>query len=170
MDKRFDLALAIGATALGVALYALTFSISTGSVHDPVGTRGALQFVAILIAVAGVALIARRLRGWRDQPRLVPPDGSSDDPAHAASGLRPLGIVALGLAFALALDPLGFLIATPPVLAAGLALMEVRSAKVLVGYSVGLTAIVFCVFVGLFDVLLPLGPLDVYSDVLWFQF
>jgi putative tricarboxylic transport membrane protein len=169
MDKRIDLALAVGVVTLGVALFGLTFSINEGTVHDPVGTRGALQFLGLLMAAAGVALTVRRLRGWPDQPRLVRSDGSKDDSDHPASGLRPLGIVALGLAFALLLEPLGFLILTPPVLAGLLLLMRVRALKVLVGYSLGLTLIVFCVFVGMFDVLLPLGPLLPFQDVLWFQ-
>lgn len=169
MNKRVDLALAFVVLALGLTLYGLTFTISKGSVHDPVGTRGALQFLAVVLALAGAALVARRLRGWRGQPELVPPDGSSDDPGHASSSWRPLAIVALGLVFALGLEPAGFLLITPPVLAACLLLMRVRSVRLVVGYSVGLTAIVFAVFVGMFDVLLPLGPLNPYQDVLWFQ-
>ena len=163
MDRRKDLAVALGFAALGAAMVILAFDIPVGRIRDPIGTRGFPIVTGAAICVGGLALAARRLRRWRHEQVVVPAEGSTDDqPDKPASTWRAMAMWALCFGYVLALDNVGFLIATPVLVAAGLLLMDVRQPVKLVLVSLVPAGLMFWLFHIVLHVRLPLGPFTPY--------
>ena len=91
---------------------------------------------------------------------MVPAEGMEDDQGvPPGSALRALSIWAVAIAYVLALPSVGYLLATPALLAAMLWLLEIRS-WMLVAVPIGFTIPVFLVFTAFLNVRLPTGILD----------
>jgi hypothetical protein len=171
MDKRVDLAVAVGFLAFGVWLLAESFRIPQGSVPDSIGSGGVARVLAVGIIVLTGVLIVRRVASWRRTVgNAVPPEGSEDDAEHQSSTRRAGLMFAFLVAYALAVKYLGYPIATPVFVVVALVLMQVRSLVKLVAIPVTYTVTTYALFVGVFGVLLPLGVLSTWDYYLWFHF
>jgi hypothetical protein len=163
MDKRKDLAVALAIAALGAAIVVLSFDISVGRIRDPIGTRAMPIIVGSLIFAGGAALAARRLVRWRREPRLLPPEGSTDEqPDLPASTWRAVAMWALCFGYVWLLPAAGFPLLTPVLIAAGLLLMGIRQPVKLAAVSVLPVAFLFWLLDLVLNVRLPLGPLAPY--------
>src|SRR6218665_1287109 len=114
IDTRRDLVMALAVLVLGVLVIYLAGTIGEGVYRDTVGPRAFPYAVGILLAVGGGFLVARRLQAMHaGEGYLTEGEGSADEDGHPASGTRAITIMVLTVAFAAALEPAGYLIATP---------------------------------------------------------
>jgi hypothetical protein len=166
VDRRKDLAVAVGVAALGVAMVILAFDIPIGRIRDPIGTRAMPIVVGGLIFAGGASLAVRRLARWRRESTVVKADGSTDEqPELPAATWRALAMWGLCFGYVALLSTVGFLILTPVLIGAGLWLMEVRRPVRLVVISVVPVALMFWLLHIVLNVRLPLGPLAPYLVV-----
>lgn len=165
MDKRTDLVGVMLIVGLGVWYYALAGQLPDTRMGDPLGPRGFPKYLAVGIITTALFLFIRQIRKWSGTPGWKhTPEGESDDPAFSASGARVIGLITLTFAYLALLIPLGYLLATPVFLTAVLTLLGIRRPRVLAAVSVGMTLVLFVVFVLLARIYLPLGPMDFISD------
>ena len=163
MDRRKDLAVALAIAALGAAIVILAFDISVGRIRDPLGTRAMPIIVGSLILVGGAALAARRLLRWRQEPTMVTTEGKADEqPSLPASTWRAMVVWGLCFGYVVLLPSAGFLLLTPPLIAAGLWVLRLREPVKLVLISVVPVAALFWLLSIVLNVRLPLGPLAPY--------
>lgn len=160
MDRRVDLGLAAAFVALGAIIIALTTTIGTTVVVDPVGPRGFGYFLGAALVFGGTAAALSRLRRWNEGARgdIVPSDGAEDEDDAPVSAARPVLVVLSAGVYIALLDVLGFLLATPLFLGALLRLMQTRSARGRIVIPLAFTIVVFIVFVLGLNVGLPAGP------------
>jgi len=160
MDKRVDLALSIGLILLGAFICYVASGFRVGVFPDPITPRGVPYIMGGFLIIAGIVLSFRRLMTWSALPGvLVPSEGTDDEPGHPASGLRSAGIVILACIWIWLLRPVGYLILSPLVLAGMLWLMQVRSKRIIVLFSLGFPLAVWVIFSLLLKIVIPLGPL-----------
>lgn len=146
--RRADLMTGVGLLAFAAAYFQQSFAITVGFAGDRLGPTFFPRLLALVLAGCALVLIARALRG-------------RSDPAPLPAVRLPLLLGTLGLTvvYILALAPLGYLLATPPYLAALVWLLGYRSPTGLAGAAVGITAVLYLVFVQALKVLVPMGPL-----------
>jgi hypothetical protein len=160
MDKRGDLAMALGFVLLGATICYLASGFRVGVFPDPVTPRGLPYLTGGFMVVAGLFLAARRILSWSALPgTLVVSEGADDEPGYPASGLRAAAIIALVFLWVWLLRSVGYLLISPPILAAMLWLMDVRSKLILIGFSIGFPLAVWVIFSILLKIVIPLGPL-----------
>jgi putative tricarboxylic transport membrane protein len=103
------------------------------------------------------------IRAWRIPASQVAAaletEGDEDEPGVPASTIRCFTVMALSLVYGLLLIPLGYLVATPLYVAAGLYALSVRSKVLLVAVPVLLTAFCYYIFAEVLLVPLPSGVL-----------
>jgi putative tricarboxylic transport membrane protein len=103
------------------------------------------------------------IRAWRLSARraaaALESEGDEDEPNIPASTIRAVGVMALSVLYGLLLTRLGYLVATPVFVAAGLYVLSVRSRILLVAVPLVLTAFCYYVFAELLRVPLPSGVL-----------
>lgn len=162
IDRRVDLSLSIATLALGLFLVYGSYGIRRGSIPDPIGSGGWAWVLGIAITIIALALIARRLAGWRtDAGNLVPSDGAKEEePSVPSSSIRPFLLLAVGAAWIYALPLIGFIAATFLMSAAGIALMNVRSLTKLLLVPLLFSLIVWEVFGQIFGIHFPGGPIE----------
>lgn len=171
VDKRVDLAVACGFLLFGCWLLYATTRIPRGSIDDAVGSGGVARVLAVAIIALSGYLVLHRLFTWlRYRGRLVPGEGSADDPVAPATWQRAFKVFTLLAAYVLGVKFVGYLLATPFFLLMGLWVMDVRGAARLAGIAIGYTVGSYALFVGVFGVLLPLGVMDRWDYFLWFHF
>lgn len=161
MDKRIDLFIAGIVFLFGCFVLVESFGIRpTGPVVDTIGPRGFPIVIGAIFAIGGLAVATARLRAWNAEPgNLVTTDGEPDEPNVPASGPQAWALMAIAICYALTLQHLGYLIATPLFVGFALVAMKLRSVATLVGTAAIYTAITYLVFATLMGVRLPLGPL-----------
>lgn len=102
-------------------------------------------------------------RAWRSSAEKVEAalesEGDEDEPGVPSSLVRASGIMGLSLLYTVVLNPIGYLIATPVFVAAGLYVLAMRSKIGIVAVSVLLTAFCYYVFAEVLSVPLPSGLL-----------
>jgi putative tricarboxylic transport membrane protein len=132
----------------GLGLLALTFGLPAATAADPVGPRGFPGLLGLVILACGVALAL--------VPRAEP-----DAAERGALAPRPLlGAIALTALYLAILEPVGYLLATPPYLA-GLLLVQGRvPARTLLLTALGVPAVLYALFAVAMRVPLPMGPLE----------
>jgi hypothetical protein len=161
MDKRGELALAVGTGLLGVFILVASRNIRAGLLHDPITSRGLPIMTGILLIIGGIALTVRQLLTWSVLPgNLVPEEGQTDEEGYPASWVRAFGIILVSFIWQWLLKPAGFLIATPFYLAASSWIMGVKSWVKIIGFSIIFTLLVWAIFHPLLYIKLPLGPLE----------
>ena len=146
--RRADLLIGVGLLAFAAFYFQQSFAITVGFAADRLGPNFFPRLLALTLVACALALIGRSLRG-RSDPAPLPP-------------MRvPLLVWTLGLtiAYALALQRLGYLIATPLYLAALVWLLGYRSPAGLAGTALGVTAALYLVFAQALKVLVPMGLL-----------
>lgn len=132
----------------GLGLLALTVGLPAATAADPVGPRGFPGLLGLVILACGVALVL--------VPRAEP-----DAAERGALAPRPLlGAIALTALYLAILEPVGYLLATPPYLA-GLLLVQGRvPARTLLLTALGVPAVLYALFAVAMRVPLPMGPLE----------
>ena len=161
MDKRCDLALAVGTGLLGVFILVASRNIRAGLLHDPITSRGLPIMTGILLIIGGIALTVRELLTWSVLPgHLVPEEGQTDEKGYPASWVRAFGIILASFLWQWLLKPLGFLIDTPFYLLASSWIMGVKSWVRIISFSILFTVLVWAIFHPLLYIRLPLGPLE----------
>ena len=169
MDRRVDLAVAGAFLAFGGWLFWASGNIRQGSVPDSVGSGGVARVLATVIIIMSATLIVRRLLSWTRTTRLLAEEGSTDDERAPASSRRAFLVFAMLVAYVAGVQYVGYPIATPLFLLAGLLAMDVRSISKLTAIPIGYTVGTYVLFVGAFGVLLPLGLLQPWDYYLWFH-
>jgi hypothetical protein len=132
----------------GLGVLALTVGLPAATAADPVGPRGFPGLLALVIAACGTALAL-----W--------PREASEDEGRGRLAPRPLlGAIGLTAAYLAALEPAGYLLATPPYLA-GLLLVQGRvTVRAFLLTVLGLPAALYALFAVAMRVPLPKGPLE----------
>ena len=161
MDKRMDLAVAVGVAIVGALMLIGIRGMRRGTVPDPVTSRGLPILVGAFLAIGGIVQAVRQLLTWRVLPgHLVPEEGQEDERGYPSSAIRAIIIILLSMLWELLLDPLGFLIITPLYLVACSLVMGVRSWRKIIGFSLVYSVASWFGFGSLLGVRLPLGPFD----------
>jgi hypothetical protein len=160
MDKRVDLVVSLVVVAVGILIVYMASGFRVGSFPDPVTSRGLPYFTGTYLIIAGLILAARRVYTWQQIPgNYTMTEGHEDEADHPASTVRAFSIMGLALLWAVLLRPVGYLLITPPVLAAILWLLDVREVKKLVAFSLIFALVLWLAFSVILGITLPYGPL-----------
>ncbi len=154
-----NLTAGILAVVLGIAYLIGAFMVPVYEAGDQIGPRAFPFLVAAIVIVSGGILVAKDLRA----PERVPFTwGFSSDPVL---WLRILAIMVLGIAYGLALDTLGYLIATFLFMVGVCSLINARKHGQNLLIAAIFSLVTFVVFAVVLNLSLPRGLL---GDVLPF--
>lgn len=146
--RRADAVAAVLLLAVAAVYFQQSFLIVRGFATDRLGPAFVPRVLAGALALLSLTLLARALAG-RSDPTPPPP---------ARTALLATTLVLL-TAYGAILPRLGFLLATPLLMAATLRVLGVRRPLPVVAAATGITAALYVVFGRLLGVLLPPGPL-----------
>jgi len=146
--RRADFYIGLGLLAFALVYYQQSFSIVRGFASDRLGPAFFPRMLALALAALSLALIGRALAGRSDPSR----------PPEMRLGVF-AAVMGLLVVYAAVMPVVGFLIATPVLLAAVIRLLGLRQWAAVLGTAVGVTAVLYVVFGRALHVLLPLGPL-----------
>jgi len=152
---RVDRVLGAVLVCFGVGVLALAFWLPATTAADPVGPRGFPVLLALVILFCGVALVVA--------PERPSPAGAPDGEAEERGALAPRPLLsAIGLtgAYLAVLEPAGYLLATPPYLAALLLVQGRVTTRAFVLTVLGLPVALYTLFAVVMRVPLPPGPLE----------
>jgi putative tricarboxylic transport membrane protein len=140
----------------GLGVLALAVWLPATTAADPVGPRGFPVLLALVIVACGVAL---GVAPERPSSAGGAPDGEAEE--RGALAPRPLlGAIALTAAYLAVLEPAGYLLATPPYLAALLLVQGRVTPRAFVLTVLGLPVALYVLFAVVMRVPLPPGPLE----------
>ena len=145
--RRADLVGGIGLLIFAAFYFERSFAISTGLASDRLGPSFFPRVLATVLALLAAVLMGRALS-----------DRSDPAPLSKVRVTRLFAILTLTVVWALLLPRVGFLIATPLLLGTVMWTMGLRRWRGLIGVSLGMTLVLYLVFVRFLKVLLPLGP------------
>jgi hypothetical protein len=146
--RRADLAAGALLLALAAVYLLQSLDIERGFASDRLGPAFFPQLLGAVLAVLAVVLVIRALAG-RSDPNPPPP---------ARTGLL-WAVVGLLVAYGVVMPHVGFLLATPPLLAAVTVALGLRQPLLVVAPALGITLVLYAVFGRLLGVLFPRGPL-----------
>jgi hypothetical protein len=146
--RRADLLGGIGLLLFAAFYFERSFAISTGLASDRLGPTFFPRVLASGLALLAAVLIIRALL-----------DRSDRTPLSAVRATRLFGVLGLTILWALLLPRVGFLLVTPLLLGSVMWTMGLRRWRGLIGVSIGMTLVLYLVFVRGLNVLLPMGPL-----------
>ncbi len=150
-----DRAVALVLVGLGLGVLVLAFGLPPATAADPVGPRGFPALLGLVMLACGVALGVAPGRARS----AIAPEGDAE--ARGALALRPLfGAIGLTAAYLAVLEPAGYLLATPPYLAALLLIQGRVAPRAFVLTVVGVPAVLYVLFAVAMRVPLPPGPLE----------
>lgn len=144
--RRVDLLTGFVLVAFAALYFERTFHITIGLASDRLGPTFFPRLLAALLALCGLGLLFRAAAGRSDSPR----------PAPMRLGLF-VAIITLALGYLVALPVIGFVVLTPLLLGAVMALLGLRNWWALAGTSIGITLLLLLVFVEMLRVPLPMG-------------
>jgi putative tricarboxylic transport membrane protein len=161
MDRRIDLAIAVGVMVLGAAVFIVASNIVVPAREiDPLGPRLFPSVLGAALLIGGGATAARRLRGWRSEPPwTVAPDGEPDEPDVPASAAMAATVMGLSVAYVITLTAVGYIVGTLLFVLLALWVLRVRTWRKLVLTGVGYVAVSYVVFTYVVSVDLPQGLL-----------
>ncbi len=160
MDSRKDLIFSIGVIALGLAVIYIAHSWPEPLIQDTVGPRAFPYGIGLLFVLGGAFIAVQRVRNMHASNGYeVPGEGGEDEDGVPASGVRALTLVGLCAVYTLVLNPIGFLIATPPFVALALILMEERKPVLVLTTAVSFTVVTYVLIHTLLGGRLPPGVL-----------
>ena len=160
MDRRTDLVGSLTVVLFGLLVLVLSSMQQEATVRfDSIGPMGLPRVLGGLFVVLGSLQTLRTVRGLKLYGRFAPHEGSEDEPEHPASPLRGLGFILGSVAYLALMPVLGYLLATPMAIAAGLWALEFRRVRAIVIIAGSFTLIGFYVFGDLLSVPLPTGLL-----------
>lgn len=161
MNKYIDLAGSVLIAALGAFVLSVAFSYAAPKVvFDAIGPMGFPKAIGAFLLVGGLVQSVRTVGYIRRFGKWSPDEGVSDEPDHPTSKWRALGVIAGCFGYVLLLDPLGFLIATPLAITAGLWAMGYANWVRRVVVALAFTSVGFVVFEIVLAVPLPAGPIE----------
>ncbi len=146
--RRADLVIGLGLLVFAAVYFDQSFNIVRGFASDRLGPAFFPRMLAVALAVLAVALLVRAGSG-RSDPTPLP----------AMHPTLFFVTLALLVAYGLALPSLGFVIATPLLLAAVIRLLGQREWPGVIGTALGTMVVLYAVFGRMLHVLLPMGPL-----------
>ena len=150
-SARDDRAVAAVLVCFGLGVLALTVGLPPATAADPVGPRGFPALLGLVVLACGAALAF----GWGTAP------ADRDAAPRGALALRPLlGAIGLTALYLAVLEPAGYLLATPPYLAALLLVQGRVTPRAFVFTVLGLPAVLYLLFAVAMRVPLPAGPLE----------
>jgi putative tricarboxylic transport membrane protein len=155
-SARIQRAVSAVLVCFGLGVLGLALRLPPATAADPVGPRGFPALLGLVILTCGVALgvAARRV------PSASAPEGDAE--ARGVLAPRPLlGAIGLTAAYLAVLEPAGYLLATPPYLAALLLVQHGRvTPRAFVLTVLGVPAVLYALFAVAMRVPLPPGPLE----------
>ncbi len=171
MDRRIDMAVALGFVLAGLLVIWQATLIKQGVMRDPVGPRAAFYLCGGIMALGGLWIVLRNWLAMRAGAGLLANnEGTEDTPGHPARFVRAAALAALCLAYALLFNPLGYLIATPLFLLSALFLMGQRHWGWNLAVAALFTLIAYLVFAKVLGVRMPHGPLtDLFRQLGWIR-
>lgn len=154
-STRVERVLAAALVCAGLGVLALAMRLPAATAADPVGPRGFPVLLALVLLACGAALaIGPRIPAGARVPASAPE-------ARGPLAPRPLlGAIALTALYLRVLEPAGYLLATPPYLAALLWLQGGITPRAFLLTVVGLPAALYALFAVAMRVPLPGGPLE----------
>lgn len=164
VDKRADLALAVGVLLLGLTVVYLARGIKHGVLQDPIGPAGFASFLGGLIAVLGLILVVRRLISSRKSVdgRVYADGGEGDERGLPASGIRPFVLLAVGFGWDFMLPRIGFITATWLACLVAMFAMRTRSVVKLVVIPICFSFLTWMLFTRVSGLRFPAGPVDLF--------
>jgi putative tricarboxylic transport membrane protein len=167
MNRRIDLAGAVGVCLLGAFVLVHSLTAPTPSVqNDAIGVWGFPMFLGGLLAVLGLTQSIRTFRDLRATGPIGIPEGTEDEEGHESSGLRALGFMAGLLLYLALLKPVGFVIMTPIAIYVSLWAMQMKGWVKRTIFAVAFTVLAFFCFAEIVGVPLPVGPLtDLFLEL-----
>ena len=161
MNKYIDLAGSMLIVALGVFVLAVAFSYPEPKVvFDSIGPMGFPTAIGSFLVVGGLVQSVRTAVYIRKFGKWAPEEGVQDEPEHPSSKWRALLFIAGCFVFLLLLPVLGFLIAMPLAIVAGLWSMDYSTWLRRVLVALGFTLFAFAMFGLGLGVPLPPGPIE----------
>jgi putative tricarboxylic transport membrane protein len=146
--RRADFFIGLGLLAVALLYYQQSFSIVRGFASDRLGPAFFPRMLALALAALSLTLVIRALAGRSDPSR---------PPAMRVGVFA--AVIALLVIYAVVMPAVGFLIATPVLLAAVIWLLGLRRWVTVLGTALSVTAVLYVVFGRALHVLLPIGPL-----------
>jgi putative tricarboxylic transport membrane protein len=107
-----DLVFGSATLAVAVIYYALTSTIPSSQLADPVGPQGLPKIYAVALAALSMLLIARSLRAPNPEP--ANPESRIPNPGN----MRVVGMLLIGIAYIFVLPYLGYLLSVAMLIAA----------------------------------------------------
>jgi hypothetical protein len=160
-DRWVDVAVGLAFALFGVAIVVIgELTLREDIQGDLLGPKAFPRLLGTCLFAGGIYVA---IRAWRMPASRVAAslesEGDEDEPNVPASTTRAFTVSAITLLYGLVLHPLGYLVATPLYVAAGLYVLSIRSKIVLVAVPVLLTALCYYVFAEVLLVPLPSGVL-----------
>lgn len=150
-----DLISGIGLCCLAIAYFVASRTIATSTLEDDFGPHGLPNILAIALGLTGVLLA---VRGLLTKPRLQSMAAAAEPSPHGRP-LRAMGLLAIGFAYMLVVETLGYA-ASIALLIAGVAWYEgLRPTWRLAAVSIAGAILFWLIFVRLLDVTQPSGLL-----------
>lgn len=157
-----EIALSAFFVVVGIGLVVTARSIRAGSIPDPITSAGMPRLAGILLIAFGGVMLARFAVQALRQPKTyrVPSQGDNDESGHPSSFLRPVAIVVTALLWTWAVARIGYFLATPPLIAVVMRIMDVRTRGKLIAVPLGFTVVVWILFAEILGIGFPLGFMD----------
>ena len=160
MDRRIDLAVAVAFSALGFFIIYQATLIKSGMMRDPIGPRMAFYATGGILAFGGLFLIVKSLIAFsKSSGNRMPSEGVEDEESYPVSATKAMSVIGFCLAYGLTFNVLGYLIATPLFIVAGLVVLGERKPVQIALIAVLFTVINYLVFAQLLGVRVSVGPL-----------
>jgi putative tricarboxylic transport membrane protein len=161
MNKYIDLVGSLLIVALGGFVLVVAFGYPPPKVvFDAIGPMGFPKAIGAFLVVGGLLQSVRTALYIRRYGRWAPEEGVQDEPEHPTSRWRALIFIAGCFVFLVLMQPLGFLIAMPLAIVAGLWSMDYANWMRRAIVAIGFTLFAFAMFVLVLGVPLPDGPIE----------
>jgi len=142
--RRADLLIGLGLLVVAAVYFQQSFAITRGFASDRLGPAFFPRLLGGVLAILALTLVMRALSGRSDP---TPP------PAMRLGVF--LGTLVLMVVYSLVLPRVGFLLATPLLLAAVIWLLGLRRWGTMAATAIGVTGVLYIVFARMLKVLLP---------------